>query len=239
MCESVYEEINDSLKFAKPYYVYNGKKFALTDFESFGHNTKKLISYLNSSDFVNKLEMLTGIKNLISDPSLEGGGIHFSKKDGYLKVHADFESHIIKKTYRRRLNLLIYFNKGWEEHNNGSLELYNSDLSEKITYLPNFNRAILFKTDSKSWHGHPNKLSPPENDPIRKSIALYYYTDEGVEQELKETNFKSLKSDNISQRFMMRFDQFLLRIFSFLKRKGVLSDQIVTKIINIFIKSNK
>ena len=60
-----------------------------------------------------------------------------------------------------------------------------------------------------------------------------------VEQELKETNFKSLKSDNISQRFMMRFDQFLLRIFSFLKRKGILSDQIVTKIINIFIKSKR
>ena len=57
--------------------------------------------------------LFAGIENLISDPELEGGGIHVSKKNGYLKVHSDFESHIINETWERKINILIYFNKGF------------------------------------------------------------------------------------------------------------------------------
>ena len=235
----VSEEISDSFEHAKPYYVYNVKKFALTDSEHFGSTTYQLINYLNSKEFIGKLEDISGIKNLLGDDMLEGGGLHFSKKGGYLKVHADFESHIVKKSWKRRLNLLIYFNKNWREENNGGLSLYSEDLNNNITYMPDFNSAVLFRTDSKSWHGHPELLKPPAEDPIRKSIAMYYYTEEGKELELKETNFKSLKTDNVRIKFLMAFDQFLLRTFSYLKRKNFISDKIVTTFIGFFVKKKK
>lgn len=236
-CDIVEKEISTSAQHAKPYYVYNVKKFGLTDYNSFGENTKKLIQFLNSQEFLLKLEALTGIKNLISDSSLEGGGLHFTKKDGYLKIHADFQSHIIKKTFARRLNLLLYFNRNWTENNKGNIEFWNKDLNEKVSYTPDFNRIVIFKTDEFSYHGHPEKLIPPDGILFRKSLALYYYTDEKKELALKETNFKSLKSDSYLSSLAMKIDQYMLRVFSYLKRKNILSDKFVTKILSLFVKN--
>lgn len=236
-CNTVENEISISAQHAKPYYVYNVRKFGLTDYNSFGKNTKKLIEFLNSREFILKLESLTGIKNLISDSSLEGGGLHFTKKDGYLKIHADFQSHIIKKTFARRLNLLLYFNKNWTEANNGNIEFWDKDLSKKVSYTPEFNRLVIFKTDEFSYHGHPKKLIPPDGAIFRKSLALYYYTDEKKELALKETNFKSLKSDSYISSLAMKIDQYMLRVFSYFKRKNILSDKFVTKILSLFVKN--
>ena len=236
-CNKIDQEISLSAQYAKPYYVYNVKKFGLTDYNSFGENTKKLIQFLNSQEFLLILESFTGIKNLISDSSLEGGGLHFTKKDGYLKIHADFQSHIIKKTFARRLNLLLYFNKNWTEANNGNIEFWDKDLRKKVSYTPDFNRLVIFKTDEFSYHGHPDKLIPPDNVLFRKSLALYYYTDEKKELALKETNFKSLKSDSYLSSLAMKVDQYMLRVFSYLKRKNILSDKFVTKILSLFVKN--
>ena len=85
-------ERDECLDNLNPYYVLNTKKYALNDMNKMGRQTKKLINYLNSKEFILNLERLTGIKNLISDPGLEGGGIHVTKKNGYLKIHSDFES---------------------------------------------------------------------------------------------------------------------------------------------------
>ena len=41
-----------------------------------GKRTKDLINELSSTTFTNWLSDLSGIKNLISDPSLDGGGLH-------------------------------------------------------------------------------------------------------------------------------------------------------------------
>src|SRR3546814_4381511 len=41
--------------------------------------------------------------------------------------------------------------------------------------LPEIGRAVVFNTDSTSYHGHPDPLESPP-DVTRRSIALYYYT---------------------------------------------------------------
>ena len=45
-----------------------------------------------------------------------------------------------------------------------------------------FNRAVVFDTSNKSYHGHPTPLACPDGE-SRKSLALYYYTTDYPYQE--------------------------------------------------------
>ena len=150
-------------------------KLSNEDESSFGPFTWKLIHTLNSGYFLAFLEKLTGIDGLIADSHLRGGGLHEIKRGGKLNVHADFNFHRRLRLYRR-LNLLLYLNRGWKEEWGGHLELWNRDMTtgcERI--LPIFNRAVIFNTSRYSYHGHPIPLACPDAQ-SRRSIALYYYT---------------------------------------------------------------
>ncbi len=150
-------------------------KLASRNEMDFGAHTRHLVHLLNSRPFLDFLETLTGIRNLIPDPSLEGGGLHQILKGGLLKVHADFNKHPATGL-DRRLNVLIYLNKDWEEAYGGHFELWDKNMEHaEVKILPLFNRMAIFSTTSFSYHGHPDPLTCPE-DRSRKSIALYYYT---------------------------------------------------------------
>jgi hypothetical protein len=89
----------------------NQLKWSSKGESSFGENTRALIHYLNSEPFLIFLQNLTGIKEtLLPDPYLIGGGLHEIKKDGFLKIHADFNKHP-KTKFDRRINVLIYLNR--------------------------------------------------------------------------------------------------------------------------------
>jgi hypothetical protein len=130
---------------------------------------------LQSQSFIRFLEKLTGIRHLLPDPSMRGGGTHQTLPGGMLQLHADFNIH---PDYQldRRINLLLYLNKDWKEEYGGVLELWDKDLTccEK-TIVPVAKRCVIFNTDSTSWHGHPVPVNTPDGS-SRKSIALYYYT---------------------------------------------------------------
>lgn len=141
-----------------------------------------VLEYFNSYEFLMFLEELTGIPNLIADPTYAGGGIHKIFRDGKLSVHADYSLHPDFPHLHRRLNLLIYLNKNWEKEWGGSLQLY--DMTTKSLFhdiLPVFNRAVIFSTTTDALHGHPHSLACPENE-ARYSFALYYFTLEKPEK---------------------------------------------------------
>lgn len=141
----------------------------------FGKATKVFMHFLNSEPFLNFLSELTGIENLIGDAYFEGGGCHQIRKGGYLKIHADFNKHKLTGL-DRRLNVLIYLNKDWDESYGGHFELWNTDMTQcEKKVLPVFNRMCMFSTTDFSYHGHPDPLNCPEGR-SRKSLALYYYT---------------------------------------------------------------
>ena len=73
------------------------------------------------------LEELTGIKNLIADKTLYGGGLHQVERGGKLDIHADFNIHK-KFKWHRRVNLILYLNKNWKPEYNGYLELWDKDM---------------------------------------------------------------------------------------------------------------
>jgi len=157
---------------------------------------RQLLWELNSSKFLFFLEKLTGIKNIIPDPHMFGGGLHQSLPGAVLKIHADFNRHPLWKL-RRRLNLILFLNKDWKEEYGGHIELWSSDLQrceQKI--LPIANRFVLFTLSEKSFHGHPKPLNCPKGM-TRKSIAMYYYDNDTVEEsESRKTLWQSLPTKN-------------------------------------------
>jgi len=170
---------------------------------SFGQNTKELIHFLNTESFLQFLQKLTGIEEtLLPDPYLIGGGLHEIKRDGFLKIHADFNKHT-KTKLDRRINVLIYLNKDWEDEYGGHFELWNKDMTHcEKKIKPDFNTLAIFSTSDYSYHGHPSPLNCPVNS-SRKSIALYYYTNGRPQNEvhtgLQEhgTLFKARKNETM------------------------------------------
>ena len=159
----------------------------LSDIDQMGITTRDLIHWMNSPKFLCALEALTGIKGLISDPYLSGGGLHCTATGGFLKVHADFNYHPRFKL-SRRLNVLLYLNEHWESEWGGQIELWSRDMTSKIrSYDPLMGRMVVFSTDSDSFHGHPDPMSLPDGL-TRKSIALYYYTSPTSEQQLMDSH---------------------------------------------------
>lgn len=129
----------------------------------------------NSYTFLHFLETLTGLKDLISDPTLNGGGMHQILPGGKLRVHADFNMIEAFGLYRK-LNAILYLNKEWDESWGGDLQLWNRDATRcEARVMPHFNRLAVFSTLSTSNHGHPEPLACPEGR-TRKSLAFFYYS---------------------------------------------------------------
>jgi hypothetical protein len=130
----------------------------------------------NSEEFLSFLSNLTGIPNLLRDPELNGAGYHQTTNGGFLNVHVDFNRINNNENMDRRLNMLVYFNKNWEDQNGGFLELWDMKKKTRIENIgPYFNRCVIFETNEISFHGHPVPVKLSNND-SRKSLSIYYYT---------------------------------------------------------------
>lgn len=137
----------------------------------------------NSYPFIHFLETLTGIDGLIPDPHYHGGGLHQILPGGILKVHADF-NYLPKLQLYRKINVLLYLNKDWDDAYGGAIELWDKDMTHAVKKIaPIFNRCVIFNTDSHSYHGHPDPLACPDGT-TRKSIAFYYYTRDGRDEQM-------------------------------------------------------
>ncbi|HEV3383297.1 MAG TPA: 2OG-Fe(II) oxygenase [Gemmata sp.] len=121
------------------------------------------------------------------DPHYEGGGLHQIEPGGFLKIHADFNYHT-RLRLDRRINLIVYLNKDWQEDYNGHLELWDRNMTHCVhKILPAYNRCVVFSTTDWSYHGHPEKLTWPAGR-TRKSLALYYYTNGRPEEEKSDAH---------------------------------------------------
>jgi len=216
------------------HYVHvNEKKHGLNKMDRLPAQLRELITELNSDRFVGMLETLTGIQGLKADHMLEGGGLHQSGRGGFLNIHADFTVHPHKRNWRRRVNVLVYLNKGWQEDWGGQLELWERDMSQctqRIT--PFFNRCVIFNTDEDSYHGLPEPLTCPESE-SRKSIALYYFTEEAEAPKLRTTNYKARPGDGLRS-VAIWLDKQAINIYTRVKRMLGINDDVISRILRIF-----
>ena len=184
----------------KVYDNQNEKKYEAKGEKYFSDDTKKFAHYLNSQPILEFLQELTGIKEtLTSDPYFVGGGYHEIKPGGLLKVHADFNKHEFLKL-DRRINLLVYLNKNWEESYGGHFELWDREMKQSHKkILPVFNRVAIFSTTDFSYHGHPDPLTCPP-DRSRKSMALYYYSNGRPKSEISDRAHATLFKGRAGQK---------------------------------------
>lgn len=154
--------------------VTQSLKVACTNWAAFSENTHSLIAYFNSAEFIANIGRIVGIDDLFGDAELEGGGIHMTRRGGFLKMHTDFNWHA-RLEADRRINILLYLNKQWKEEYRGELVLADIPQKNVTSVKPIFNRMVIFNTNDSTLHGHPDALMFPDDYP-RTSIAMYYYS---------------------------------------------------------------
>jgi len=169
-----------------------GGKAVNEDLIGLGGVYQEFARHVQAQEFLELISQLTGIDNLIPDPSFYGGGTHENLQGQELDPHIDFnldERH----WYHRRLNLLIYLNPQWQADWGGNLELHSNPRQpeeNKIkSFVPIFNRCLIFETNEYSWHGF-SQINLPENKRhlSRKSLSIYLYTKERPDQELSPSH---------------------------------------------------
>ena len=181
--------------------------------------------------FLGALERLSGIDALIADPELDGSGLQQTMPGGFLNVHTDFLAHTKRKTWSRRLNLLLFLNERWDESHRGWLEFWDAGVTRCVRRIaPLFNRCVVFQTSAVSFHGVPAGVTCPVGQ-SRKSIALYYFRDEGHPCPLRPTHYVPLPGDSALRRALIRADEWLLYAYSVLKRHTPLSDAMASNIL--------
>jgi hypothetical protein len=212
------------------YKHYNENKAALTKRGQMPDNLGLLVDELNSPEFTAWLSRLTGIPGLIPDPSLEGGGLHQSGRGGFLNMHVDFTVHHHHPNWRRRVNLILYLNEGWQVGWGGSLELWDGKMTRCVVKIPPaLNHVIIFNTDEGSYHGFPDPLQCPEGVG-RKSLALYYYT-EDASASARATNYRARPADTKGKAALIWADKQAVSLYSKVKARLGLSDKFAGRLL--------
>lgn len=185
----------------RKWWVYDNpleRKHAFNDLSQLDSIFTEFFEELSSPQFIACLEELTDLHDVIADPALYGAGLHQIVPGGKLDVHEDFNIHRELRA-RRKINVITFLNKDWKREYLGDLQLWSADMSACVRSVePIFNRAVIFRTDTTSNHGHPEPLACPP-DRSRKSLASYYYIrDDSIDVSLhRSTVYKRRACDPI------------------------------------------
>ena len=199
--------------------VNEQNKYQVSDSTLFKPPLLRLHEMLASDYFCNLLANAFEIPNILPDAELQGGGIHQTGPRGHLDVHVDF-NYIEERKLFRRMNILIYFNKDWNEDWGGNIELWDKDVKNCVhSFSPSFNRCVVFETNEISYHGVTAVKCPDGN--ARKSFAGYYYTTDTPEWwdgNAHSTRFKARPDEKLKASVLMPAEK-MSRLFRKAKRK--------------------
>ena len=136
--------------------------------------TRELVLNLNSNEFVNWLESVTGLEKLIPDPHMIGAGIMECETGHCLKLHTDFNWNE-QLRLNRALSIIIYLSDDWDSAWGGDLEFWDFEKKKCLHKIaPTANRLLMWNYDNRLIHGHPDPLTCPE-DRQRIGLRLFYF----------------------------------------------------------------
>lgn len=155
-----------------------GGKSVVEDIRTLGAEYTSFDALLQSPPWLALISSITGIPALQYDPQYFGGGTHDNRDGQELDPHVDFNRH--PRTHaHRRLNVIVYLNRNWQDAWGGALELHSNPRApdNQITRVaPQFNRCVIFETTERSWHAFGRIHLPEPAAQSRKSVAIYLYS---------------------------------------------------------------
>jgi hypothetical protein len=149
---------------------YQQSKRACADLDMIPEPFRALIRELSAPRFLRALEQITGIKQLLPDPYLVGGGLHLSGPGGILSPHTDFHCYRALSLLRR-INVLVYPNEGWSLQDGGCVSVYDREDHAVQTVVPDWGRS----SSSAPMTSRYGFRVPIAEGKWRRSVALYYY----------------------------------------------------------------
>jgi hypothetical protein len=217
-------------EFWKGYLHVNETKFCNVHPDTWADSLQSVAREFCSPEFVSYLEDVTGIDHLIPDYTMDGGGLHMTKRGGHLNIHADFSTHHTHESWARRVNILLYLNEEWHEEWGGKLELWDPQMTAcQGTVTPAGNRMLVFTTTQDSFHGHPDGLTCPP-DIARRSLAMYYFTEE-VAPVRRSTNYQARPEEGRARKAAIAADRTVVDVYDRMKRRFGISDELAHNVL--------
>jgi hypothetical protein len=153
-----------------------GRKAVVTAVSRIGPAYARFDQLMRDRAFLDRFGQIAGIPGLLYDPDYLGGDTHENLDGQELDTHVDFNFHPTRG-WHRRLNLILFLNDDWDPAWGGNLELLRDPWdAEPIMVPPRANRAVLFETTGRSWHGFRRILLPADTHTSRRTLAVYFYT---------------------------------------------------------------
>jgi hypothetical protein len=181
-----------------------GGKSTIERIRGLGTPYTALDDLIQTREFLDFVGRITGIPELLYDADYFGGGTHENREGQDLDPHVDFNHHP-REGWHRRLNLIVYLNREWNDRWGGSLELHSDPRAadDRVSLVtPLYNRCVIFETTEWSWHGFGRITLPAGREALtRKSIALYLYTRERPAEELAGTHSTIYVDRPLPERF--------------------------------------
>ena len=158
----------------------------------------QLGNFLQSELLREKLELITGLRNLKITSDLNSSGysfFHVMNSGSFLAPHTDHTVDMNGESYHV-LNIIIYASKEWNPNFGGGTTLHDryGKISSDIEFKPN--RALIFLHSPISIHGTQriSKLA----DKKRYSIYFDFYSDESNPySHLDLPSFRKIKSPHL------------------------------------------
>jgi len=156
-------------------------KYRNDNSSTFPPSVQKFLSHLDSPEFMNQLDKLTGYSGLMRSPEFDLlCGMHVETPGGFLATHTDPLWSEEFQAYRV-MNLMVYLNPEWIEEDGGELVLWSApegtkkhvDLQEVVSIPPLFNRTVVTNCNEDTWH----QVKPVQNRD-RRGIVVWFYLSE-------------------------------------------------------------
>lgn len=151
--------------------TFRERKFTTKQLDKFHPILTDITFAFQAPEVIAAVETITGLREQHPDSHLYAGGLSAMSQGHFLNPHID-NSHESERKMYRTLNLLYYISPDWKEEYGGNLELWNPDVTQRVTIPSLFNRLVIMETNRLSWHS-VSEVKVPER---RACVSNYYFS---------------------------------------------------------------